>query len=64
MLIPMVIMLYLLTPKRQMVFIEFWSRSHFLSLHPIFLIFLGLFYSLRSIQACNFFSKLFVDLDI
>ena len=30
-----------LTSKGQMVFFEFWSRSHFLSLQPNILIFLG-----------------------
>ena len=28
-----------LIPKGQMMFFEFWSRSHFLSLHPNFFIF-------------------------
>ena len=33
---------FTLTPKGEMVFFEFWSGSHFLSLHPNFWKFLGL----------------------
>ena len=51
-----------LTPKGQMVFFEFWSRSHGMSIHPNFLMFLRLVL-LFEIYV-NLFSKLFVGLEM
>ena len=57
--------IFFLTPKGQIMFFEFWSRSHFLSLHPNFLISLVLVPLFEIYLVMQFLlRKLFVDLEI